>query len=509
MDFNVDKQVISVCEQGCKCRSEQAVDTDVALPEYLPDIVRIVRCDCTPGIKAYQTNGDRITAECVCCLRVLYVSDRGELCCYEQNIQFTKQLEADSQDTRAFFVGAKTDYMNYRVSGQRRFELHGAVTVYAESRCRENQELISDACGDGITLNSEKISVSNLVSNIEKTFTVTETCDAGALSEPAGAVIACSAAAIINQQKIVSGKIFLSGDLIVYSVFSGAESRQVQALESSIGINQIIDAPDITEDCHIDSSITVSAVEVKPRADSDGSKNLLDITATLSLSVCGYEDKEISLIGEAYSVTYEAEVRKEIIRAPLITGEIEDTFLCRGTADLSTTGVSEVLSFMLGSITAGFSVKDGSYSVTGEIETEIIYRDAKGEICFAERYIPYEYTKPTPESCELLFCTPHCTVCAKSFVISEASKLDVRAEINVRGLIFRKRDISAVTHLAINRDKIKTTDTAALTVYFADKGEVLWNIAEKYNTTVERIVTENKLTDTTLRESRKLLISKM
>ena len=202
-------------------------------------------------------------------------------------------------------------------------------------------------------------------------------------------------------------------------------------------------------------------------------------------------------------------MKKSLVRISSVSEELDETFLCRGAADLSATGVSAVYSFMLCDITSGFSVQDKCYEIQGEIIAQIIYGDIRGEICFAEKMIPYEYKGTITEIDGEYRCEPHCTICAGSYVINDDSRLDVRAEINVRGLIFREKDVTAVTDLTVNRDRVKSTDTASLTVYFADKGEVLWDIAEKYNTTIDRIVKENSLTETVLKENCRLLIPKI
>ena len=61
-------------------------------------------------------------------------------------------------------------------------------------------------------------------------------------------------------------------------------------------------------------------------------------------------------------------------------------------------------------------------------------------------------------------------------------------------------------------DIIETGDSdakhkpASLVIYFSDPGESIWDIARKYNTTVEKIAVENSLTDDVMRERRMLLI---
>ncbi len=510
MDFNIQKECISLCETGYRGRSEHAIDMDITLPEYLPDIVRILRCSCVPGVRSHQVNGDRITAECTSLVRVLYMNEQGKLYCFEQNVQFAKQIEVNADDNaRDFFVGAKADYINYRVSGQRRFELHGAITIYAKCSTKKNHEIVVNATGDGITLKSEKTEVCNLKTVVEKVFTVTETCDAGTLSEPMGTIISSSASAIIQELKIVSNKLFLKGELIIHTAFTGTETQEVQNIENVININQIIEANDISEDSRIDAHLTVTDLEIKPRFDLSGNKNLLDISACVNFSGRGYETTTISCVRDAYSVKYETDIKKSIIYTATIQDEIKDNFLCRGIADLSSTGVSRVLSFMCTDLTSGFTLLENNYTVSGEVTTEIVYEDIKGDICFAQRNIPYEYSKTAPETNAILTCTPNCDITARSFVINGDGQLDVRIEIDVRGFIFCEKENLVTTELFVNKDKVKNTDTASLTVYFADSGEALWNIAEKYNTTVDRIMRENKMNETYIKEKRKLLIPKM
>ncbi len=510
MDFNIEKSSVSLCESGYRGRSEHAVDMDITLPEYLPDIVRILRCSCVPGVRSHQVNGDRITAECTCLVRVLYINEQGRLHCYEQNVQFAKQIEIKADDnSRDYFVGAKADYMNYRVSGQRRFELHGAVTIFAKSTVKKKYDIVTDATGDGITLKQEKAEISNLKTVVEKMFTVTETCDAGTLSEPMGTIVSSSASGIIHELKVVSDKLFLKGELIIHTSFTGAETGEIQSLENVININQIIEATDISDTSPVDAHLTVCDLEIKPRFDLSGNKNLLDISACVNFSGCGFENTAINCVKDAYSVKYETDIKKSVIYTATIEEEINDIFLCRGVADLSSTGVSKVHSFMCTELSSGFSVFDNNYTVSGEIVTEIIYEDVKGEICFAQRAIPYEYSRSATDSDGILTCNPHCDILARSYVINSDGQLDVRIEIKISGFIFSEKESLVTTDLVVNKDKIKKTDTASLTIYFADSGEAIWDIAEKYNTTVDKILRENKITDTCVKEKCKLLIPKM
>ena len=509
MEFNSNKDCISVCTTVFQASAEHSVDCDVTLPEYMPDIVRILRCSAISGVQSHQINGDRITAECECLVKVLYICEEGKIRCFDQILHFSKQIELKSADVVTdIFVGAKTDYVNYRVSGQRKFEVHGAVTVFAKADGKKKCEFIDSVNGGSVTARCENDQVCDLVSITEKAFSVSETVEIGTLSEPIGAIISQGAVAVIDELKIISNKLFLKGEMTIRTTFTGQETCGVHTIENTISINQIIESPDIHENCSVDALLSVLSLDVRPRFDSAGDKNLLDVSATLGFSASCYCTRQITCIKDAYSTKYESDLKKTVVYMPTLEEKIDDTFLCRGNADFSS-GISKILSFTCGNTTSVFSVAEDGIVIRGEVTADIIYEDENGDISFAQRQIPFEYKRPLQSSDGVLTCKPNCVANASSYVIVEDNKIDIRIEIHIHGFVFSEKEKSIVTEINIDNSKVKAIKTASLTVYFAECDESLWNIAEKYNTTVEAIMRENHLTSNTTEKKCKLLIPKV
>lgn len=510
MEFNAHKNTISVLDSALGGSAEYPVDLDITLPENLPDIVRVLNCSITPNIQSHQVTGDRITAECDCSVSILYVCENNKMHCLNQSIHFSKHIELKpNENNENIFVGAKTDYVNYRVAGQRKLEIHGSISVFSKITKQKNYEYIGSAIGDGLTAKCEKTEVCHLALITEKLFSINETCEVTNPSNSADCIVSSSASAIIDDIKIIANKFFIKGELILHTAFLSNEECEIQNYDTTISLNQIIEVPDLTEDMQFDAHLSVLGLDIRPKIDSMGNKCLLDVSATLGFTAYTYENKTVTFIKDAYSTKYESELKKSNIYTASLEEKIDDTFLCRGIVDLKSTGMTKVLSFMCTDITSGFSLREDSIAINGEITAQIIYEDTKGELCFATRQIPYEYQRNSITENAILNCKPICTITAWGFVLSEKDTLDVRVEINIHGFLFREEEKLVATEIVLNKEKIKSVKTATLTVYFADEGESLWDIAESFNTTVDAIIKENHIQDGNIQKKCKLLIPKV
>ena len=61
---------------------EQGVDCDITLPDYCPDIMRIIKCNLTSEISNSKLIGDRATADGNAKIRIVYTDEKNNIFCY-------------------------------------------------------------------------------------------------------------------------------------------------------------------------------------------------------------------------------------------------------------------------------------------------------------------------------------------------------------------------------------------------------------------------------------------
>ena len=66
MDFKINRETVSAAECVYEGVQEQGIELDYILPDYYPDIFKLVRCEVSPVIVDYTVSGDKIAYEMRC-----------------------------------------------------------------------------------------------------------------------------------------------------------------------------------------------------------------------------------------------------------------------------------------------------------------------------------------------------------------------------------------------------------------------------------------------------------
>ena len=167
MDLKLSKETIAVKETVLDNCYEQAVETDYILPDYYPDIFRVLKCRIMPRIVSHSIIGNdlsgdskKLSYELEAVIKVWYLSENSKVInCIEQKMSFSKSADAMiSSSCPEISIIPKTDYVNCRVVNQRRLDIRGAVSTKIRICDEKKQSVVSDACGCNIQLKKSLIS---------------------------------------------------------------------------------------------------------------------------------------------------------------------------------------------------------------------------------------------------------------------------------------------------------------------------------------------------------------
>ena len=73
MDLKLNREMLSMTRTILDASCEQAVEKDFLLPDYYPDIFRVLKCVITPTVQSHSINGGKLSFDMAVLIRVLYI----------------------------------------------------------------------------------------------------------------------------------------------------------------------------------------------------------------------------------------------------------------------------------------------------------------------------------------------------------------------------------------------------------------------------------------------------
>lgn len=510
MEFRLNRETVPAEEVIYSGVQEQGVELDYILPDYYPDIVRLVRCDVIPVVSDWSVSGDRLTYGLKCEIRLLYCGEDGtEIRCVTQKQDYSKTVELGRSTTAPeVTLAAKSDHINFRAVNKRRLDVRGAVSVRIKVCSERSQEVVSDAFGMNIQLKKEPVRIEANRLCAEKTVQLSEEVTLTAAQPPAAEIVYRICSAGECEKKIVSGKLLAKGEIktdILYSCGNGSLER----MSFTLPYSQILDMEGIDDSYECTIRAEVLSCEITPSADKDGENRILRCEPELHITCRAVRTADILTAVDAYSTVYPCDVEYSVIQAKQLPAVYSESF--RHSAVLAEAESVPKEIYALWCTPKNINTRIGedgrSVMITGMLTYSMAAKDSSGMMIMPDRDEAFEEQIEIGDDLTSASVTAELEDASVSYNISSEGILTAKADIPLRISVGSSASIRAVTAITVD-DSVKNERDGdyAIKLYFGVENEDVWDIAKRYSTDAAAIMEENELTDEKLEKGRMLLI---
>lgn len=466
---------------------EQTAEKDLVLPDYCPDVFRILRCRVCPCIVSQSICGDKLSLETEVTLKVMYLSaDSGRINLLEHKATVSKTLSLGG-DLTAPVVSAVAlpGSVSCRVVSRRRVDIRGAFTVKVRVTAEERCRVITDAQGAGIQLRKATVPCPVERLTASKRLTVIEELELGGAKPPVGAVLRTDCRTEITEQRVISGKLMLKGEALIDLLYTPADpdSSAVETMRFGLPFSQLTDIDGLDESFVITPELTVAGCDIIPQPDSP---QTLECELVMLLGCTAVRYEEMSVVTDAFSTAYEC--------SAVSSGSVLDGIAESISLDLSSQttlsvpdGELEGLSFAACEA-GGVSVTEGESGgsiISGSLRF-IAIGLSEGAPVWLENEVPFEYTSERPVSRAAL------EVRSCSYHLADGRSAELRAELTLTGSVPEGTALRPLAELSVDAEKPLARDgRIAVKLCQAEAGEELWELARHFGTSPEAIAAEN------------------
>ena len=510
MDFKTTTETIPAAEDIFSGIQEQTIELDYILPDYYPDIFRLVHCEAVPVITGYSLVGDKLSYELRCDIRILYCSENGSLLqSVEQHQTFTRTADigkiCESPEIKLI---PKSDHINFRAVNKRRLDMRGAVSIKISVSGENFQEVISDACGMNIQLKKTPVQFASKKLSAEKIVSISDNIELSPAQPDAAGIVNVRCKALECEKKMVSGKLLVKGDIsvnLLYSCEIGGECA-VEPLSFTLPYSQIVDIDFLDENFICKVTPEVISCEVTPSAD-----NCRNIACEAEIRlVCGaVKTSSVMLVTDAFSTIYPCEVTFSDISAEQIPVISSENFTHTAMLADGDNVPMNIYSMWCTPKNINTHISDDRKSlvISGMLTFSMAAKDNSGAIIMPERDDAFEENIPLSEDVENPPANIQISVKEVSFNIDSNGTLTAKAELSAEITMTDCENIHVVSDITINDTERKKRDgDYAVKLYFGTENEKIWDIAKRCSTSVNAIMEENALTDDKLKNGTMLLI---
>ncbi|MCL1903764.1 MAG: DUF3794 domain-containing protein [Oscillospiraceae bacterium] len=555
MDLKTTKEPVFLGEAVYDGKVEQGVEFDYVLPDYYPDIFKVLKCSLTPCIISHSISGNQLYCDGVVYIKVLYLSrDNNLINCIEQRYTYSKTIDLMKDkfgeilgDNAVVHITPKTDYCNCRAISGRRIDVRGAVSCKVKVNSARETGMITGASGMGVEARKIALNYCGEKLTASRQFVIREDIETGVGGNGINNIIHHDAFVSVTDYKIVANKIIIKGEASIKALylkkttqtesvsayenddetseFSAPEHREeAEVMEAVVPISQIIDLNGISEDhvCYVNMTMMDCNLEIKSGdGDGAGENRILSCDLTLGCTVTAHLEKEVMPLIDMYSVDYESSFTKTVIRTEAMPKIIERQLSLKGVVECdeaNDTGgnLEEVYDSRCDINSVVCRIRDKSDSdgaegseadaghsdnqliITGQATLQVIGRLDNNAPVYIEKTEAFELIT----SVESVFrdadseysIESNLQVVNTTYSVSGSNQVELRVVLKLGACLYQMRSIEVIKEISINRDAPKQKDNEfALKLYYAEANEEVWDIAKRYNTGAAAIIAENDM----------------
>ncbi len=503
MDLKINREMIPVTETILDDMQEQSVELDYVLPDYDPDIFRIISCEIWPTITHQTTGTDRISYELHADIRVLYCASGSALLqCVTQQMTFSKNIELPrAVENPHVILRPKTSYANCRAISPRRLEVRGAISIQIRVTGDRKQEVIRDVFGMHVQLRKIPIEYAAQKRSATKYVVLSEEIELNDAKPALRSIIRSDVKLAHQEQSILAGKLVAKGEAqiqLLYTWQAENDTCGAEPMQFTLPYSQIVDMEQIDDSFQGNVEVTVIRCELKPNAGKDGSMRRVQCEIELQLNCTAVKTASIQLVTDAFSTRYPCVQTTVPLQIDMAPRPIDAVMQCGATIQPGDTAVECIydLRCQVRNINMQMLSDTNRIRISGMLCCNLLAKDNEGMPVLLEKEEAFEvYTDPgtavenatLQAQVEPADCTYH---------LASDGTISVSATLSLHGMLCPSARHVCLSDLTVDgENKLIRDGDYALKLYYGVENENVWDIAKRCHTSVDAIMEENDLTD--------------
>ena len=481
--------------------SKVELKDEYLIPDTHPDVIEILIVEAKPVITDKEVVGDKLIVEGNIEYNIIYIpGEEGETI---NSVKYTEKFSdsinvEDLEHKINYDIECKIEHIDSKIMNERKIEIESTINVcYSISKNNEFEVIENLESPNGIQVLKESEAINRIVMNQDTKLISKSMIRVGMDKPQINKIINYSVILHKKEIKVTEDKVFLSCYCKLNILYSGGENNELYTLGDDFYISKEEEVQGIKEGIIAYGLFNVENVDIAIEEDDLGENRIVNTELTVNSNIKGYSDEKMDIVEDAYSTEFPIELVEENHNLSLIHSiktmeiSIKDNLYVK-EGDLK----PEYIQYVFGYITdVNKTINDNKINIDGNIKVIVLYKASSDEKMYGtiKGDVPFSTTLDVPGiNKDMKTTIKYYLEEIEGYI--EANTIAIKANINISAKVQYNINREFISDV-LEREGEKKGNNASATIYVVSKGETLWKLAKKFNTTIDELVRINSIED--------------
>ena len=366
-------------------------------------------------------------------------------------------------------------------------------------------DICTDIDGDGFEKLCDSVSFEDTVDISEHDFTVRESIEIPSGAESVCEILKTDARIYDTEYKSVTGKVIVKGNLGVCVLYTDTDN-EIRFIEAELPFTEVLDAEGVSEDAVCDIDYFVLGVMSGCEPDSDGDMRLITLDIDICAALKCTETRRSALLCDCYMPYMQTGCEREELTLCVTKERPQMQNTIREIIELGdgAPALKKVYNVMTNAVITKSELKRNKIMCEGKVEAYILYLtdSAESPVYSFKKDIPFSYMIECQSDTDGLMCEIKAGINHVSYNLNSGGEVEIRCLVCIDCMLIKEEKINNICDISVNDSESRN----GIVIYFANKGERVWDIAKRYAVPTQSLNAHNEMESDTIENAMKLFI---
>ena len=508
--------------------TQVTLDDDFIVPDTMDDMEQVILSCGDVVIESVKNQNERVMVKGKLAFQVLYRKAEGGLqtlagsIALEEPVNVPGLEEKDDvsvcwelEDLTAGMINSRKlnvkAIVTFRVRVETLVDAEAAVDV-------EVAGMSGDGNGDesschGVQMQKRTIDVAGIAVRRKDTFRIKQDISLSGNKPSIERVLWSQMQLMGASAKPMDGQIHVDGEITIFMIYEGeGDNTPIQWLEEVIPFSGDVELPESVEGMVPSIAMRLVHKDLETKPDYDGEMRDMEVDAVLELDMKLYEEQPLELLADLYATDREVELKRgQVDFDRLLT---KNTGKCKVAEKVQLNSGERILQICHNQAAVkvdDVEVREDGLEIDGVLEVSLLYMTADDSepVKASTVTVPFQYLAEVPGISRDSVYQMNTALEQMTAVMTGSDVVEIKAVVSLDLLVLQPVSQPVIVE-AMERplDMEKLQALPGIVGYIVQNGDTMWDVAKRFNTTVEHVMKANGLTSDQVKTGDRILLVK-